>query len=98
MPRRRALVETFLPSAVLYVMSLQSAVLIQLFPICYGARSWVSLMQYSLSISHLLPLFVTRLYLESFSVFGVVFYDLLVGSSGDKAHLFLHTCANYLPR
>ena len=75
-------------------MSLQSAVLIQLFPICYGARSWVSFMQYAFSISHLLPLFVTRLFLESFSVlcFMVCWWVL----SGDKAHLFLHTCANYI--
>ena len=78
MLRRRALVETFLPSAVLYVSAV--TVLIQLLPICYGARSWVSFMQYAFSISLPFPLFVTRLYLESFSVlcFMIRWWVLLV--------------------
>ena len=77
-----------LPFLVQCSMSRHSALLAQLFPMGYGARSWVSFMQYALSISYLLPLFVARFYLESFSV---LCYDLLVESSGDKCFCCLHT-------
>ena len=94
MLRRRALVETFLPSAVLYVSAVGCAysALSYLLWRAFVGFFYAVCFFYFASSSSVCYYYLGRLYLESFSVlcFLICWWVLLV-TKPRKAHLFLHT-------
>ena len=93
MPRRRALVETCPPGAVLYFSAVSCAcAAVRLFAMAHIRGLLLCGMLFLFRL-FLLCLLAACLYLESSSV---LFHDLLVGFSGViRAFMFAHVCELY---